>query len=47
VKVKDLLQRLREFFEIYGGESTEASLPKLEKTYFSEFDLDEEGSGEF
>lgn len=29
VKVKDMLMRLREFFEIYDGESTEASLPKL------------------
>jgi hypothetical protein len=32
IKVKDLLQKLREFFEIYGKENSETSLPKFERT---------------
>ena len=32
VKVKDLLQKLREFIEIYGKDNSETSLPKIEQT---------------
>jgi hypothetical protein len=40
LKVIDLINTLREFFEIFDGEATQASLPKLEQSELSAFGID-------
>ena len=42
VKIKDLLQKIKEYFDINDNHSSEASLPKIEQSIFSEFSLKQE-----